>query len=187
LTQTARATERGDPRDLSDHLVHRLIAAMPMTDDLHMLGVINDLDDNPFEQQTYNFLSFFLCGGCRLPKRGEILGKVTDRLKFSAARCLQTFALETVIINHEARLGCQRLFPTLLEGPSNQSVLWLDTGVTAPGAIDLELGALKTLLPLTIERFAFCCFKVTSDRKTDLECGRFQRLEDNARHFLVIR
>lgn len=40
------ATERGDPRDRSDHLVHRLIAAMPMTGDLHMLGVINDLDDN---------------------------------------------------------------------------------------------------------------------------------------------
>jgi hypothetical protein len=161
-----------------------LITAVPMAFDANLFAAVNDFDENSLEQLADNGLTFLLSGA--LPKRRHISRQEPDRGDLGRAQGLRLLVLEPLVRAFKPGLFGQGLFPLALKRTRDQAVLWLDGIVLPTHPLSLVSGALKTMLPLSLECFSFAR-KVAGSSYAGFQGCRLQRLQYKLCHQCINR
>jgi hypothetical protein len=84
--------------------MRRAIPTLPGTLDAHLLSSVNDLDQDPLEQEPDNGLALLLGRGLGVPECRQILCQALYRGKLGRAWCLRPLALEAFVLRRQLRL-----------------------------------------------------------------------------------
>src|ERR1700751_1163288 len=125
---------------------------MPMAFDPNLLGAVDDLDQDPLEQQTDDGLTLFAGSGLRVPQCGQVLCQVLHCCELRRTWRLRSFTPEAIVLRLPSRLFGQGLLPAVLERSAHQPVLRFDGGILSTHPVDVVVRSLQTLLPMTIKR-----------------------------------
>ena len=125
-----------------------------MTLDANLFAAVDDLDQNPFEQQADDGLALLAVVAAR-----QSAGRSCARSRIAASsaglRPAGCSRLNALVLGLETRLFGQGLLPLPLERARHQPVLGLDGIVLPARPLGLVAGALEPLPPMPIERRSF--------------------------------
>jgi hypothetical protein len=148
---------------------------MPVAFQADLLTGVDHGEQNPFEQEAHDGLTFFASRRRRLPQRRQIRSQLPDRGQFRGTRRLRSFAPKTFMIGDEPHLLGQSFLPVPLQRSRHQPVLRFGAGVAATCLIDLVLRTFQTLTPLLLQGGALG-LQIGGNRKTGLQRGWLQCL-----------